>query len=323
MGVESQIAAANAAADAAGDEALAFSRAAVSAVPYVTGAAQKDVVVAPIVVPPAYNPNVNLSTEFGSDFDSIWGDMEVWMRGLMDDWVNTHFPMLDPAIQTAENAWLLDVVNNGYEGIPAAVEAAMWDRARSKETLDGLRLEEDAYTVFSSRGFSMPVGILNDNVLSVQRDVSNKVSTISRDLAIKQVEIAIDMTKLAIGEMTKLRIGLAQALADFMRAWMTLPAAAAEVAKSKAIMQQTLWASSADYARAQVDVARLSLDEQMFNAKNTATYVDMADDMTKDLAGKRVDAALNAAVQMAKIASAARGAQNTLVGEVTNIAQIG
>lgn len=279
-------------------------------------------VVAETFAIPAFTPNLNLATTYKTDFDVIWQDMETWVRGLMNDYVNTYFPVLDPLVQTAQNAWLLSVVNDGYLGIPVAVETAIWDRARSKDMLEAARMEDEAATQFSTRGFSLPPGAMDARLRMVQQAASDKSSTIARDLAIKQTEISIEMTKFAVSEMTKLRLGIAAALADFMRAWMTLPTAAAEIAKAKAEINRTLWDSSANYIQALVAKAGLKLDAD----KATLSGKVQEDSIwVQNFLGAqklRVDAATAAADQMGKVAASYANSMNTLgyIGAATNTA---
>jgi hypothetical protein len=103
------------------------------------------------VVPP-FTPNVNIANDFKTDFDTEWAGFETWVRSLMSDYVDTYFPTLEADILTAENTWLVNVVNNGYLGIPVAVETAMWDRARAKDTIEALKMEDEALNHFSARG---------------------------------------------------------------------------------------------------------------------------------------------------------------------------
>lgn len=278
-------------------------------------------VVAPVVASLPFTPNKDISSLFQTDFDTTWSDLEAWVRGLMTDWMNTYFPTLDQTLISAEDVWLKAVINNGYSGIPVALEQQIWDRARGRDTIEAFRLEEEAVSQFASRGFSMPPGVLVDRVLQVQQEAANKSSTISREAAIKQIEIAVDMTKLAIGEVTKLRLGIAAALADFMRAWMAIPQAAAEIAKAKASMHSLLWTSSADYMRAQVSIANLSMDAQKTNSMVNLEGNKLDFDEQKTHAELRVNAALQSATQMGAIASSARGAQNTLVGVIDTTAR--
>lgn len=269
---------------------------------------------------PPFVPNQNLSTQYGTDFNSIWSGMEGWVKGLMTNYIDSHFPVLDPAIETGENAWLLNVINNGYLGIPVGVETAIWDRARSKDTLEATRMEDEASTQISSRGFSSPPGVLYNRLQLVQQDAANKSSTIGRDLAIKQTEISIEMTKFAVQEMTKLRLGIAAALADYLRAWMTLPTAAAEVAKAKAEMSRILWDSSANYIQALVSKANLKLDadKSNLNAKVTSDKINVENFLGAQKL--RVDTAITAADALGKVAAAYANSMNTLghIGDITN-----
>ena len=302
------------------NRAVAYTDAAQLAAQGFTSATLPTPVTAGSFTVPPYTPNMQLGDTFKTDFDSIWAGMEGWARGLMNDYVNTHFPILDPAIQTAENTWLLNVVNSGYLGIPVPVETAIWDRARAKDSLEAVRMEDEAVTQFAARGFSLPPGVLANRLQVAQQEAANKSSTIARDLAIKQTEISIDMTKFAITEMTKLRIGLASALAEYMRAWMTLPTAAAEVAKAKAEMSKYLWDSSANYIHALTGKAALQLEA---DKANQATALDVGKTNVHAFITEqatRVNAAISAAGAMGQIAAATMAGQNTMahLGDVNS-----
>lgn len=311
---------------ARGNESLATAKtysdaAQTAALSYINFNALPVIVKEPITVPP-FNPNVNLSATYKTDFDTIWAGMEAWVRGLMADYLNTYFPTLNPAIGTSEDAWLLSVVNNGYLGFPVAVETALWDRARARDTLEALRMEEEAVMQMAARGFSLPPGVLAYRLQAVQQEAANKSSTIARDIAIKQAEIAIDMSKFAIGEMTKLRLGIAQALADFIRAWMALPGAAADVAKVKAELQRATWESSAGYLNALVNKARLTFDVDAANVGSQATVDKLSLDAFNNSLQTRVSAAVHSAEQMGRSAAAYASSQNSLahIGDLTNTA---
>lgn len=314
--VATQIANADAVADAAETDLRALIDTAQAAASGYSTTGPAITVTAPSINAPPFNPNTDLSASFQTDFDATWSDLEVWIRGLMTDWMNTYFPILDPALGTAEDAWLLSVINSGYSGIPVALEQAIWDRARGKDTLEALRMEEESASQLSTRGFSTPPGLLYDRLLQVQQSAANKSSTIARELAIKQMEIAVDMVKFAVGEVTKLRIGIAAALADFIRAWMAMPTAAADIARAKSLMHQALWNSSADYIRAQVAIGQLSLDAQKTNALVNVDMQRLDTSLWTEHNKMRVEAALRAADNLGKVATGARSAQNTLVGAI-------
>ena len=268
---------------------------------------------------PSFSPNKDLAYEFNADYDKIFGELESWVRGLMEDWMNTYFPTLDPCIQPSEDAWLCSVVNDGYIGIPAHIETQIWDRARGRELMDAVQLEAEAVSAFAAMGYSMPQGALMARQMQVRLEAYDKAATINRELAIKNTEISVDMTKFAIGEMTKLRLGIAQALADFIRAWLALPGAAADIAKSKSEANKWLWDSASDYIRALVAKYGLELDADKFNSQmqleTQRNFVSLVNSNTQS----RVSAAVQAAESIGKIAAAAINANQSLghVGNVT------
>jgi hypothetical protein len=279
---------------------------------------QPDITFTDFVVPP-YIPNKDLSAHYQSDFDTTWAQLEDWIRGLMTDWMNTYFPKLDPCIQPSEDSWLCDVVNNGYIGIPVAVENQLWERGRARELIEANRLEEEAISLWAARGFAAPQGALMAQVYAAQAAAQDKVSTMSREVTIKHVELSIEMTKFAIGEMTKLRLGIAQALADYIRAWMALPQAAADIAKAKAEMDKWMWDSVSDYIRALVAKAQLEVETSSRSAELNfkAQEVDVSSFNQRN--ERIVKTSMAAAEELAKIAAAAINAQQTLanVGDVT------
>jgi hypothetical protein len=271
---------------------------------------------------PPYTPNINIANDFHSDFDTEWAGFESWVRGLMADYVDTYFPTLESDILTAENTWLVNVVNNGYLGIPVAVEDGMWNRARAKDTLEGLRMEDEALNQFSARGFALPPGVLANRLQITQQEAANKSSTIARDLAIKQTEISIEITKFAIEEMVKMRLGIASSLAEFMRAWMSLPQMAIDVAKTKAELNKILWDSSANYIHALVAKANLKLDADKTNLVEKVHSDQIFIQNYLGAQKLRVDAAIQAAEEMGRVASAYANSMNTLghIGDITTTA---
>jgi len=275
-------------------------------------------VTAPTIANIPFDPTIHLGNTFLSDYNSEWTGMETWVRGLMGDYLNTHFPILNPALGIAEDSWLLNVINNGYAGIPAAIETAIWNRARSRDAEEALRLETEAVESWAARGFMLPPGMLIHRVQQVQQEVANKASVTAREIAIKQVDISIDMIKTAISQVSQLRTGMASALADFIRAFTSLPDSAARIAEAKAKMQQVVWESSSSYLRTQADIARLSLDAQKANAGTNLSLQKMSIDASEGSINRQVEAALTSASKLGEVAAAARAAQNTLVGEITN-----
>lgn len=86
----------------------------------------------------------------------------------------------------------------GGNGIPSAVEQAMWERAASREDLDASRQISAAYTEFSARGFTEPPGMLVARVDAIREEAQIKKQGLSRDIAIRMAVIHVDNVRFAV-----------------------------------------------------------------------------------------------------------------------------
>lgn len=77
----------------------------------------------------------------------------------------------------------------GGTGLSPAVEQALWDRARSREVQTSLANEAEVMRASEALGFQLPSGVLAAQMREVQQDYYDKVSTLSRDISIKQADL--------------------------------------------------------------------------------------------------------------------------------------
>ncbi|MDB5896033.1 MAG: hypothetical protein JWQ88_3564, partial [Rhodoferax sp.] len=77
----------------------------------------------------------------------------------------------------------------GGSGLAPAVEQAIWDRARSRETQLGLANEAEIMRNSEAFGFQLPAGVLAAQLREAQQGYYDKLSGLSRDVAIKQAEL--------------------------------------------------------------------------------------------------------------------------------------
>jgi len=99
---------------------------------------------------------------------------------------------------------LTDRIVNGGTGLPAAVEQAIWDRARSRELAAAANDETEVTRLGESSGFPMPAGTVTFNILQARQKYNDKQSSLSRDIAIKQAELEQKNIEHAITEGVKL-----------------------------------------------------------------------------------------------------------------------
>jgi hypothetical protein len=100
----------------------------------------------------------------------------------------------------AATAKLMDDLENGGYGIEPADEAALWDRARAREVEAAQGQVEEIFRLAAARGWSQPPG---DTLVAAQRamqESADKVSSFSRDIALKRSEMYVENRKFTITE---------------------------------------------------------------------------------------------------------------------------
>lgn len=101
------------------------------------------------------------------------------------------------SLLTALKATLLTRLSGGT-GLAPAVEQAIWDRARSRETNTALANEAEIARAAEALGYQLPAGVLADQLRQAQQNYYDKLSELSRDVAIKQAELEQDNLKTTI-----------------------------------------------------------------------------------------------------------------------------
>ena len=86
----------------------------------------------------------------------------------------------------------------GGTGLAPAVEQAIWDRARSRETQISLANEAEVMRNSEAFGFQLPSGVLAAQLRDAQQAYYDKLSGLSRDVAIKQAELEQENLKQTI-----------------------------------------------------------------------------------------------------------------------------
>ncbi|CAM4266454.1 Outer membrane protein TolC [Comamonas aquatilis] len=88
----------------------------------------------------------------------------------------------------------------GGTGLSPVVEQAIWDRSRDRETQVALAREQEVMRSAESLGFPLPSGVLAGQLADARREYLDKLSGLSRDIAIKQAELEQSNVKDAIAQ---------------------------------------------------------------------------------------------------------------------------
>ena len=79
---------------------------------------------------------------------------------------------------------------NGVTGLNAGVENDIWRRQEERDRIALDDAKEKAAAEWSKRGFALPDGVLAANLQQIETEYMNKRTDVSRDIAIKQAELA-------------------------------------------------------------------------------------------------------------------------------------
>lgn len=98
----------------------------------------------------------------------------------------------------------------GGTGLAPAVEQAIWDRSRDRETVLALAREQEVMRGAEALGFALPSGVMAGQLADARREYHDKLSGLSRDIAIKQAE----MEQANLQQATTLALQLESTLLD-------------------------------------------------------------------------------------------------------------
>jgi len=128
------------------------------------------------------------------DFDATAPEFEGTPVSNVLQWSNpTYAPeVVDEVIVKLREMW------DGSLGLPEAVEQAMWERAAAREDLAVARAVSEAMLDFSSRGFTMPNGMLVARVDAIREEALLKKLGLNREITIQVAQWQVENVRLAV-----------------------------------------------------------------------------------------------------------------------------
>lgn len=98
---------------------------------------------------------------------------------------------------------LRDMTHGGY-GIETNDEIALWNRAAERELRGAAIASDEVARTMASRGFSLPPGAMLAQLASTQQAATEKLSSVSRDIALKRADMYVENRKFTITEVREL-----------------------------------------------------------------------------------------------------------------------
>lgn len=157
-----------------------------------------------------------------------------------------------------EAAAKIRVMWEGGSGLPPAVEQAMWERAASREDMALARAISEATIEFSSRGFTMPQGMLVARLDALRDESAIKKLGLNREITIKVAEWQVE----------NLRFAVTQALAaetTYFNIWNNIAQREFEAAKIQLDSQMALY--NAQVALFNARMSAYGVEAQVFEAR--------------------------------------------------------
>lgn len=137
--------------------------------------------------------------------------------GLSNSWIMRFFPAATPGgIDT-----LLQAVTQSL--VPEALQEIMWSRAKAQGMRDNARFEDEQVTTWASRGFSLPSGVLANQLMMKQQQLAYTNADLAAQQAVKALDIQIDGIKFAAELSVKFQLGLIEGMNGLINAYSRVP----------------------------------------------------------------------------------------------------
>ncbi len=196
---------------------------------------------------------------------------------------------------------LYDLQNGGY-GIEPDDEAALFERARSRELELAASEMETLLVDSAARGFPLPPGDLNVALQRAHQNLQDKVSTLSRDIMLKRADLYVDNRRFTIEQTRQLE----QILIGFHNSRMERSLNAA-----KAILDAAIKVYEAQVSRYTARLDAYKTEAQVFEARVRAQLAQV-EIFKVVMEGKRLEVDVQRAA--VEVYNAQLSGINTVVG---------
>lgn len=234
------------------------------------------------------------------NFDAALVQVKGVVDSLQTSWLQQYFPA---ALPTGFDPLMAQIISGQI--ITQAMQDILWSRATAQGLREALRFEDEMVKQWAYRGFALPGGVVNMQLLVKQQELVHMNAGFAAQQAIKALDLQVEQTKFAAEIGTKLRIGLIDGLAKLVDAYARLPAAAAEYASAVARAQQAAYAAISDYYRMIISASEITLKANIANADNDMKYVASAGQFIGNIIRSQVDASVAQTNVYAQSAAAA------------------
>ena len=221
------------------------------------------------------NANTNDLEELVRDQERNADDVDDALRSIINDYsreakreilafkndfeafVDEYFPIDDLMVEfkTAVRSLL-----NGKLGIPDHVEYQIWERDRSRVVQDAKRAQEEVLAVFAARGFPLPPGAAAHAIRLSAVEAQNKIAQHSRDVAIKQADIALQSVQAGLTSVIQMHQAAIGLVGEFVRGRAGIGNNVVPLLTGRIDAYTKLQGIANDFYRARIDAEKTMVD---------------------------------------------------------------
>jgi hypothetical protein len=265
----------------------------------------------PSVGVPLFTPDIDLGElmDLASENGVIF-----FTQKLSDEFtrfMNSWYPDYNVYVDTLQSRVM--AMLNGGTGLPADIEAAIWERGRSRIGKDYLALTQTVSGEFAGRGFTLPTGVMAARLDEAKFAGHATVAGFSRDVAIRQAEIAIENLKFAMTMADEHRKNAINAAIEYVGSIIT-SVLDRGIQKAQLIVQAktALWNASNDYYRTLIQNGDLLLRYEALLEERSVEIARLMTTIAQSDTDRYTQGAVAGAQSMASIAASAYSSLNTL-----------
>lgn len=198
-----------------------------------------DVPVKPSIMLPAFTSvapvndteaPTNLDVTLANSYATAAPSFVTAMDGYVDNMLAKRNPQY--AAQMAAIEAQLTKYLAGGTGLNAAVENAIYERARSKNNAEALRVRNSAYSDAAGRGFTLPTGALMSAMQTARQAAADTNARAAGEIVVMQAEMEQKNLQFAVTTSTGLRTALLNATLSYHQNLVSINGQALDYAKS-------------------------------------------------------------------------------------------
>lgn len=276
----------------------------------------------PDVDVPPFSPDIDLGEllDIASD-----GNITLFIDKLSVEFtrfVNSYFP--DYGVYESDLRARVQEMLSGNRMLPLPIENAIFERGRSRITKDYLSLTQSVSSEMAARGFTLPDGTLAARLDEAKFAGHSATAGFSRDVAIRQAEIAIDNLRFAMDMAYKHRFDAISAAIQYVQS-VIVSVLDKGVEKARLIVEakRALWDSTTTYYNTLIRNGEMLLRYEDLVASNAVERARLTLQALTNDTQRYTEGAIAGAQSMAKVAGDALSSLNTLASIVheTSVAE--